>query len=125
MPQQPNLFSSNAPPEPAPGRGAVPAQKAAVPAPASSSQQKNLPWLRRTDIVVRVAVRLYLGLLVLVLPWTQMWNENHWLNVAPWLSVIALSGISRGLVSGLGLLNIWIAVTEAVRSREDDCKKNL
>jgi polyferredoxin len=112
MSQQPNLFSSNAPPGPKVGPGPASA------GPVSPPQQKKLPWMQRTDLIVRVAVRLYLGLLVLVLPWTQMWNENHWLNIAPYLSAIALSGIARGLVSGLGLLNIWIAVMEAIHYRE-------
>ena len=108
--QQPNLFSSNAPPESAEG----PASHGS----ASEPRQKNPPWLRRTDLFVRVAVRLYLGLLVLVLPWTQIWNDNHLLTIVPYLSAFALSGITRGIVSGLGLLNIWIAIMDAVHYRE-------
>lgn len=105
MPQQPNLFSSN-----------TTRESAEEPSGSSSKspRRKNPLWLRRTDLFVRVAVRIYLGLLVLVLPWTQIWNDNHLLTVVPHLSGFALSGIVRGIVSGLGILNIWIAVADAI-----------
>jgi hypothetical protein len=67
---------------------------------------------------VRVVVRLYLGLIVIVLPWTHFWSDNHLLLLSPHLSYFALNGAVRGIISGLGLLNIWIAVQDAVHFKQ-------
>jgi hypothetical protein len=111
MPYQPNLFSSQAP-------GSLPPQ--VVPgAPQGEKHPRHSPrWLHRLDLFVRVIVRLYLGLIILVLPWLHMWDENRLLVILPRLAPLALNGIARGLVSGLGLLNIWIAVHDALSYRE-------
>jgi hypothetical protein len=72
----------------------------------------------RVEFFLRVMVRLYVGLIVLVLPWTHFWTENRLLLYYALASKIAMSGALRGLVSGLGILNIWIAMTDAIRYRE-------
>jgi hypothetical protein len=40
------------------------------------------------------------------------------LVIIPQLAPLALSGITRGIVSGLGLLNIWIAIYDAIHYKE-------
>ena len=74
--------------------------------------------MQRLDLFVRVIVRLYLGLIILVLPWLHIWDENRLLVIIPQLAPLALSGITRGIVSGLGLLNIWIAIYDAIHYKE-------
>jgi hypothetical protein len=119
MTQQQTLFSQGAPvppqsPEPSPepnpdqppGRGRAPAPR-----------QTPL-WLVYLELSVRVVVRLYLGLVLVVLPWTPFWANNHLLLIVPHLPFIALSGVTRGIVSGLGLLNIWIGVTDAIHYKQ-------
>ena len=111
MSHQPNLFSSNPP-----HGSADPAQK---PAPHLVIPQQRTPvWLRRVDLFMRVIVRLYLGLLVVALPWTHLWDENHLFSLMPHIAALSANGAVRGIVSGLGLLNIWIAVTDAIEYRE-------
>lgn len=75
-------------------------------------------WLQYLELSVRVVVRLYLGLIVLVLPWTRFWSDNHLLLLFPHLSVIVLNGVTRGIVSGLGLLNMWIGVQDAIHFKQ-------
>ncbi len=111
MSHQPNLFSSNAP-----HGSAAPTTK---PAPQLLVKQHRTPvWLRRVDLFLRVIVRLYLGLLVVALPWTHLWDENHLFSLVPQIAWFAANGVVRGIVSGLGLLNIWIAVSDAIEYRE-------
>ncbi len=111
MSYQPNLFSSNAP-----NGSAEPASK---PAPRLVTHPHRTPvWLRRIDLFVRVIVRLYLGLLVVALPWTHLWDENHLFQLFPQVAWLAANGVVRGIISGLGLLNIWIAVSDAIEYRE-------
>ncbi len=75
-------------------------------------------WLRRFELFLYVVLRIYIGVIVLVLPWTPLWTENHLLNYFPRMSALLLYGAVRGIVSALGLLNLWIAVDEAVHYRE-------
>lgn len=81
----------------------------------SATHSRSAPnWLIRAEFFLRVMVRLYLGLTLLVLPWTHFWTANRLLLYYAPVAKIAFSGITRGLVSGLGLLNAWIALSEAI-----------
>src|ERR1700761_9806248 len=111
MSYQPNLFSSQAPGTPPPHLVSG--------TPAHPSPPRQGPrWLQRIDLFIRVIVRLYLGLIILVLPWLHLWDDNHLLVLLPRLAPLFLNGIARGLVSGLGILNIWIAVHDAIHYKE-------
>ncbi len=70
------------------------------------------------EVLIRVVVRLYLGLLVLVLPWLPFWTQNNLFTYSQFLSAISESGFVRGVVSGIGLLNIIIAVLDAKYAKE-------
>lgn len=69
-------------------------------------------WLRALLIVVGIEV----GLLLLMLPWTRLWDHSLWITHAPaahpWLGNLLRSDYLRGGVSGLGLMNLWIAASE-------------
>lgn len=53
------------------------------------------------------------GVILVVAPWTGWWESNYLLAPFPALRAIVLSAVARGLVSGLGLVNILLAVHEA------------
>ena len=74
--------------------------------------------MARVEAIIRIVVRLYLGLLVLVLPWLAFWTQNNLFTYDPVLLSLASSGFVRGVVSGLGLLNIGLAVLDAKTARE-------
>lgn len=105
MPHSPNL----APPAPA-----IPPQ-----APAPPEPPRAVHWLRRLDFFLRVIVRLYIGLILVFLPWTRLWVFNRFFLYYAHVAHLAESGAFRGLVSGLGLLNLWIAISEAIHYREN------
>lgn len=76
-------------------------------------------WLVRTELFLRVVLRLYIGLALCYAPWSHtFWDRNMLFQQFPLLGIVARAGAVRGLVSGLGLLNLWIAFQEALR-RED------
>jgi hypothetical protein len=50
------------------------------------------------------------GLFLLVTPWTRLWDANYLLQPTPFIRELVLSTFARGTVSGLGLLNILLAV---------------
>ena len=76
-------------------------------------------WLQRLSLFVLVLFCVYLGVLVMVLPWwTRVWDHNMFIQARPWLATFLHNGAVRGIVSGLGLLDIWIGVSEAVHYRD-------
>ena len=53
------------------------------------------------------------GVILVVAPWTGWWESNYLLAPFPAVRALVLSAFARGLVSGLGLVNILLAVHEA------------
>ena len=76
-------------------------------------------WLQRLSLFVLVLFCVYLGVLVLILPWwARVWDDNLYIQSHPALAAVLHNGAVRGLISGLGLLDIWIGVSEAVHYRD-------
>jgi hypothetical protein len=50
-----------------------------------------------------------MGALLLYLPWTAFWEQNYFLSHFPSLMPIALHPSFRGIVSGIGVLDILLA----------------
>jgi hypothetical protein len=59
---------------------------------------------------------LLVGLVLLVAPWTALWDSNWLLQPHPAMRDLLLNAFTRGAVSGLGLVNILIALYD-VRAR--------
>jgi hypothetical protein len=75
-------------------------------------------WLVRTELYLRVLLRMYIGLAICYAPWSQLfWDQNPIFVRFPTIAIYAANGAVRGIISGLGLLNIWIAVQDAIRHR--------
>jgi hypothetical protein len=56
--------------------------------------------------------------ILIIFPWRDEWTTNSLLIGHPGLQAWMASGFVRGLVSGLGLLDIWIGFWEAVHYHE-------
>ena len=82
--------------------------------------KKTAPvWLQRLSLIVLVLFCVYLGVLVMVLPWwPRIWDHNMFIQAHPMLASILDNGAVRGIISGLGLLDIWIGISEAVHYRD-------
>jgi hypothetical protein len=121
MPQQPELISPSTPASPVhePGPGPV-SHDGAEPelgtTPGNHGPQRIPRWLERAELYLRVVLRMYIGLAVCYAPWSRLfWDQNPIFLQFPTLSIYAANGLVRGLVSGLGLLNLWIAFQDAIR----------
>jgi hypothetical protein len=77
-------------------------------------------WLRRLGVLLFVFFCATLGVMLMILPWRPEWSDNPLLLAYPAIREAVSSGFVRGLVTGLGLLNVWIGFWEAVRYREDE-----
>jgi hypothetical protein len=112
MSGQPQLF-----PNPEPGAAHAPTPGTA---PSKESTRRSTPvWLQRLSLFVLVLFCVYLGVLVMVLPWwTRIWDQNMFIQARPRLAAVLYNGAVRGMISGLGLLDIWIGISEAVHYRD-------
>jgi hypothetical protein len=76
-------------------------------------------WLERAELFLRVLLRLYIGLAVCLAPWVHaFWDQNPLFTRFPAIGAYAANGALRGIISGLGLLNLWIAFRDAIRYRD-------
>ena len=98
----------------------APASAGLPPRAASETASPGAPvWLQRVSLFVLVLFCVYLGVLVSVLPWwTRVWDHNMVLAARPSLAHILHNGYVRGIISGLGLLDIWIGISEAIHYRD-------
>jgi hypothetical protein len=77
-------------------------------------------WFRRLSSVLFIIFCFELGLFLLIYPWTYAWTDNYFSVAMPdnlqraWRAVWNSSYV-RGGVSGLGLVNLWIAMAEVFR----------
>ena len=115
-----------------PPNGSIPAQanekpNGVEPAPLSTSEFPATPkaasgatplWLMRIWVVIRVAFFIELGMVLVVLPWTRAWTENHLLLAYPGVQFFLQRNFVRGLISGLGFIDIGFGIWEAVRYKE-------
>lgn len=98
---------------------AVAVPEAQQPRLATEDQDVAPVWLQRLSLLVLVLFCVYLGVLVAILPWwKRVWDQNLWIQSRPALAAVLDNGAVRGLISGLGLLDIWIGVSEAVHYRD-------
>ena len=103
----------------APGGNAAPQSPGPVLVmPPAKEPKRPYRWLQRLWLVVFVLFCLEVGIVLTVLPWTRLWTDNSLLLGFPALKVFLGLGFVRGLVSGLGLVDIWMGVVEAVTYRE-------
>jgi len=88
--------------------------------PPSASGRRTAPvWLQRLSLFVLVLFCVYLGVLVMVLPWwPRVWEHNLFIQARPWLASFLHRGEVRGIISGLGLIDIWIGISEAIHYRD-------
>jgi hypothetical protein len=64
-------------------------------------------------LFLSVLSSLLVGLILVVAPWTALWDANYILPPHPAVRSIVLSAFTRGAVSGLGFVNILLGLHEA------------
>ncbi len=78
-------------------------------------------WLRRVMLFIFVAFAVEIGMFLVVVPWYdsgRLWSENSLLLRFPTLRALLAQDFVRGLVSGIGLIDIWVGIWEAVHYKE-------
>jgi hypothetical protein len=93
-------------PEPAPAPNSVPA-------PAGEPRR-----LSRTPRLLRLVFAIFtfeIGLFLTVFPWVDIWSVNYFSGWLPALEYVWDEPYFRGAITGLGLVNIYVACAEVLR----------
>jgi len=106
--------------EPSPPQPPVQAELSYPPPPKPSSLSDPAPiWAQRVSLFILVTFCVQLGFIVTILPWWHaVWDFNGFFLSHPRLWAVMRLGPVRGIISGLGLIDIWIGVSEAIHYRD-------
>lgn len=74
--------------------------------------------MSRLLTILYIIVCFEIGVFLFVLPWLSIWSKNYFVGHYPLVSAIALNYFVRGAISGLGLVDIWLAIYEMWRLRK-------
>jgi hypothetical protein len=89
------------------------------PRPVEASAEPDAPvWLQRLFMIVYVVFCLQLGIWLVVLPWNDAWLSNNLLAHWPLARHLWEHPFLRGAVSGIGFLDLWLGISEAVHYRD-------
>jgi hypothetical protein len=77
-------------------------------------------WFSRLSSVLFIVFCFELGLFLLIYPWTESWSDNYFAWAVSGSVQTSWHGFwnnsyVRGGVSGLGVVNVWIAILEVFR----------
>ena len=76
-------------------------------------------WLQRLSLIVLVLFCFYIGGLLTVLPWLpRYFDSNGWLLAHPAVGNFVGRSWMRGVLSGIGLIDIWIGISELWHYRD-------
>jgi hypothetical protein len=102
----------------------MPAESKPVPsAPPEAKVSRTSIWLHRLSLVIFVIFCIELGMLLAVLPWTRIWTENSLLAAHPGWRALVQDNFVRGIITGIGLVDVWIGIWEAVHYRDPGKRK--
>jgi hypothetical protein len=65
--------------------------------------------MNRVFRALTVVLLFEMGALLLYLPWSSFWEQNYFLSHFPRLMPVILHPSMRGIVSGIGVLDILVA----------------
>src|ERR1700676_1357620 len=72
-------------------------------------------WLSRLLGICFALFAFEVGLFLLVFPWMDSWNFNYFQDLSPSIQDFWSDPYFRGALSGLGLLNIYVACREFIQ----------
>ena len=73
---------------------------------------------KRLGAVLYIALCVEIGTFLLLMPWSAIWSRSLLLYHYPLLRPLWMSPYLRGAVSGLGLVNLWLGVSQAWNFRQ-------
>ncbi|HEX5084697.1 MAG TPA: hypothetical protein VFY40_21855 [Blastocatellia bacterium] len=79
----------------------------------------------KITVIVYILICFEVGILLLILPWySTFWDENFFLYYvtdklnAEWIPWLMTSGYAKGIVTGIGVLNILAGLLDVFKFRQ-------
>lgn len=72
----------------------------------------------RVFLIVLILFCFELGLFLLILPWSSFWERNYFIYQYPEVGRWLLNHYCRGAISGVGLIDLYLAFNETIHFRE-------
>lgn len=66
--------------------------------------------LHRILRVLILMIWLELGMVLILVPWLEVWEANYFLYQYPLLGVFVKNPFVRGAISGLGFMNVLLSI---------------
>ncbi len=91
-----------------------------MPAPEAEETPPPTPrfrWYQIALSLIFIVFCMEVGTFLVVFPWSTLWDRSFFLQVPPEWRLYWENSYLRGAVSGLGVLNIYIALVEIFRLR--------
>lgn len=85
--------------------------------PPSPPAPRRASWMEKAAAVVYCVFCIEIGLFLLIYPWMRSWDHNYLIQLNPSLTTFLTSVQFKGAVSGLGILNLFAAVSEIIGLR--------
>ncbi|MGH9660678.1 MAG: hypothetical protein ACRD96_19165 [Bryobacteraceae bacterium] len=74
-------------------------------------------WYHKAFALAFIVFCLEVGVVLLVLPWSEYWDDNFFAGLSPRWVALWENSYLRGAVSGLGIVNIYISFSELFRMK--------
>ena len=75
-------------------------------------------WMARVFLLIEVIIWVELGLILAIVPWTRAWSDNGLVLNYPRIRELLSINFIRGVVTGIGLLDIWVGVWQAIHYKD-------
>ncbi len=76
----------------------------------------GVPWIWH---IIYILYSLEVGILLLFLPWSSIWENNYLLYLYPKMRSVVSNPYLKGAVLGLGIVNILIGIQEIAQFRKN------
>lgn len=73
-------------------------------------------WYHKMSAVLLITFCLEIGIFLAIFPWTEYWDRNYFATLLRW-RVYWDNLYLRGAITGLGLVNLYISLSELFRLR--------
>jgi hypothetical protein len=74
-------------------------------------------WYHKLSAVIFIIFCMELGIFLLLFPWSELWDRNFFSSLSPAWRHYWDNAYWRGMISGLGLVNLYISLAEIFRLR--------
>ena len=80
-------------------------------------ERRSYRWYHKLSTALFITFCLEIGFFLLIFPWTSYWDGNFFSTLLQAWRRYWQNAYVRGAISGLGVVNLYIAVAEIFRLR--------